>query len=34
MGPLWGKFHTSKITLYQHTIAVAEAGEALFGAPS
>jgi len=31
MSTLWGKFHTSGITLLQHTFHVVEAGEALFG---
>jgi hypothetical protein len=31
MEPLWGKFHTSGVTLYHHTLAVVDAGDALFG---
>ncbi len=31
MEPLWGKFHTSGVTLYRHTLAVVDAGDALFG---
>jgi len=31
MEPLWGKYHTTRITLMQHTTDVVEAGDALFG---
>lgn len=31
MDPLWGKSKKSGVTLYQHTLAVVEAGDALFG---
>src|SRR5579871_2723994 len=31
MATLWGKYHTTGITLLQHTLHVVEAGDALFG---